>query len=132
MEGACDSVPSTQKLPILGYKRLASVSYLSTETVYSTAAVVGSERLEIEIQEESNKVMDDDHNTMIVSVDKRISYQDIQRAASRIYRGEAFVGLLGRSQPRMGLQPAWGHCPSDRIYGADRADGRWLTRAASV
>jgi hypothetical protein len=58
---------------------------LSTETVYSTAAVVGSERLEIEIQEESNKVMDDDHNTMIVSVDKRISYQDIQRAASRIY-----------------------------------------------
>jgi hypothetical protein len=31
MEGACDSVPSTQKLPTLGHKRLATVARSFTE-----------------------------------------------------------------------------------------------------
>lgn len=69
----------------------ATARYLSQQDV-TTAAVVGSEGLEIELQEEGIEVTDDDPNAMVVGADEKTSYQDIQRAARHIHRGATFVG----------------------------------------
>lgn len=69
----------------------ATAHYLSQQDV-TTAAVVGSEGLEIELQEEGIEVTDDDPNAMVVGADEKTSYQDIQRAARHIHRGATFVG----------------------------------------
>ncbi|KAA9396654.1 HAD-IIA family hydrolase [Haloarcula sp. CBA1130] len=69
----------------------ATAHYLSQQGV-TTAAVVGSEELQTELQEAGIEITEDNPEAMVVGADRHTSYQDIQRAARHIHRGATFVG----------------------------------------
>ncbi|QCW03602.1 HAD-IIA family hydrolase [Natrinema pallidum] len=69
----------------------ATAKYLAQQGV-TTAAVVGSEGLETELQSEGVEVTDSDPEAMVVGADEGTSYRDIRRATRHIDQGAVFVG----------------------------------------
>ncbi|WP_323173461.1 HAD-IIA family hydrolase [Natrialba sp. PRR66] len=69
----------------------ATAQYLAQQSV-TTAAVVGGEGLETELQAEGIEITDKDPEAMVVGADEETSYRDIQRATRHIDEGAVFVG----------------------------------------
>lgn len=69
----------------------ATAHYLAQQGV-TTAAVVGSEELQTELEAEGIEITDDNPDAMVVGADEETSYLDIQRATRHIHGGATFVG----------------------------------------
>lgn len=79
---------STDEIVTAGW---ATARHLSEQGM-STAAVVGSSGLELEIEAARIEVTDDDPEVMVVGADETTSYLDMQRATRHIVDGATFVG----------------------------------------